>query len=277
MFSNNQLFKNESEEREFLMKKAIIVIASIMAACIILTGIFSAGLVVGGLFIADRNESLTNQITPNPSTTGSIDLSWTGVAGAIQYHVYRSGSTITSASGRSPIATVTGTSYMDVLTWNAEYHYVVVADNGTANSTISNDEAVNVSIPLVAPVLQGIVPAVSTTGVISLNWTDVPGTNRYLVFRDTSPISSVAGMTPIASIIPSEYIDSVQQSGSYHYVIVATDFDTNSTTSNGANVVVSLPGTPGVGIGSEITLLACATGVLIAIVQLSRKRRLAIQ
>ena len=46
------------------MKKVIIVIASIMAACILLTGIFSAGLVVGGLILADRNTSEVSQITP---------------------------------------------------------------------------------------------------------------------------------------------------------------------------------------------------------------------
>ena len=37
------------------MKKVIIGIAGLMAACILLTGIFSAGLVVGGLVLADRN------------------------------------------------------------------------------------------------------------------------------------------------------------------------------------------------------------------------------
>ena len=49
------------------MKKTIIVVATIMAACIILTGIFSAGLVVGGLIIADRNQSIASQLTSNPS------------------------------------------------------------------------------------------------------------------------------------------------------------------------------------------------------------------
>ncbi|MFC1996613.1 S41 family peptidase [Chloroflexota bacterium] len=46
------------------MKKAIIVIASIMAVCILLTGIFSAGLVVGGLILADRNSAEISQIIP---------------------------------------------------------------------------------------------------------------------------------------------------------------------------------------------------------------------
>jgi carboxyl-terminal processing protease len=46
------------------MKKVIIVIASLVAACILLTGIFSAGLVVGGLFIAERNQPEISQSTP---------------------------------------------------------------------------------------------------------------------------------------------------------------------------------------------------------------------
>ena len=46
------------------MKKVVIVIASIMAACILLTGIFSAGLVVGGFILADRETSAVSQIAP---------------------------------------------------------------------------------------------------------------------------------------------------------------------------------------------------------------------
>ena len=52
------------------MKKVIIVIASIMAVCILLTGIFSAGLVVGGLIFTDRITPGVSQITPS---TNSVD------------------------------------------------------------------------------------------------------------------------------------------------------------------------------------------------------------
>ncbi len=47
------------------MKKVIIVIASLLASCILLTGIFSAGLVVGGLILADRDKSEVSQISPS--------------------------------------------------------------------------------------------------------------------------------------------------------------------------------------------------------------------
>jgi carboxyl-terminal processing protease len=55
------------------MKKAIILIASIVAVCIILTGIFSTGLVVGGLLLADRNTSDLGFISP--TSTAIIDTS----------------------------------------------------------------------------------------------------------------------------------------------------------------------------------------------------------
>ena len=47
------------------MKKVIIVIASITAICVLLTGIFSAGLVVGGLILSNWNIPVTSQITPS--------------------------------------------------------------------------------------------------------------------------------------------------------------------------------------------------------------------
>jgi carboxyl-terminal processing protease len=50
------------------MKKVIIVIASLLAALILLTGIFSAGFVIGGLILADRNTSEVSQITPLTDT-----------------------------------------------------------------------------------------------------------------------------------------------------------------------------------------------------------------
>jgi len=53
------------------MKKVIIVIASLTAACILLTGIFSAGLIVGGLVIGDRNQSPIRQTAP----TAELDVS----------------------------------------------------------------------------------------------------------------------------------------------------------------------------------------------------------
>ena len=54
------------------MKKIVIVVAGIVAACILVTGIFSAGLVVGGLVLANRNQPEISQAA-EPADIGSAE------------------------------------------------------------------------------------------------------------------------------------------------------------------------------------------------------------
>lgn len=55
------------------MKKIIIIVAGLMAACILIAGIFSAGLVVGGLVLANRNQSQISETAP-PVDIGSGEV-----------------------------------------------------------------------------------------------------------------------------------------------------------------------------------------------------------
>jgi carboxyl-terminal processing protease len=63
------------------MKKVIILTASIIAVCILISGIVSAGLVIGGLVLADRNQSESSQTilgtttnqTESPNTPTPVD------------------------------------------------------------------------------------------------------------------------------------------------------------------------------------------------------------
>ncbi|NVM55016.1 MAG: hypothetical protein HWN66_15025, partial [Candidatus Helarchaeota archaeon] len=118
---------------------------------------------------------------------------------------------------------------------------MIIAGTAGGNSSISNCENVTVAIPLSAPVLDPIVPAVDGDGIIDLNWSDVVGATTYYVFRDTSNITSVVGLTPIASVSESNYTDTLVTNGIYYYVIVAGDAWANGSISNCENVTVAIP------------------------------------
>ncbi len=101
--------------------------------------------------------------------------------------------------------------------------------------------------PQMAPTLNPISPNPDDNILIFLNWDDVNGTTYYYIYRDTSPITSITGKTPIARVMLSEYQDTVPGDGTYHYVIVAGNPGGNTSISNCQNVVVELPagGIPG--------------------------------
>ncbi len=52
------------------MKKVILIVAGLTAACILMAGIFSGGLVVGGLVLANRNQPVVSQ-SASPADLGS--------------------------------------------------------------------------------------------------------------------------------------------------------------------------------------------------------------
>ncbi len=143
-------------------------------------------------------------IIPNPSQTGVINLDWNDVANASQYYVYRNTSLITSTSGLTPIATTVPSTYQETLS-NGTYYYVIVAYNGTANSSISNCENVTVAIPPPIPgrvfvyVDAGIYAGINTSlqqfkvdleaagkNVTLINYTSITG----VTFMDAAQIKS---------------------------------------------------------------------------------------
>ncbi len=185
-----------------------------------------------------------NPILPNPDTDGLIKLNWSTVVGADRYYLYRDSSSITSVEGLTPIAMVTNCNYTDSLTTNGNYYYVVVAGTGTTNSSISNCENITVAIPPTSPVLNSISPNPDSDGVITLIWSTVVGADRYYLYRDSSSITSVEGLIPIAMVTNCNFTDSLATNGTYYYVVVAGDGFANSSNSNCESVVVAIPSPP---------------------------------
>jgi len=186
-------------------------------------------------------------ILPNPTNVSSISLIWDDVDGATEYYIYRSVSYIWSVEGLTSIATVISTSYFDSLLSEGTYFYVVVASDGVITSTHSNCEYVEVKFPVIEdpfienPELSPLLPSPTDISSVSLIWDDVDGATEYYIYSSVSYIWSVEGLTSIATVISTSYVDSLPSEGTYFYVVVASDGVMNSTHSNCEYIVYKLP------------------------------------
>ena len=99
---------------------------------------------------------------------------------------------------------------------------------------------VRASNPPPAPVLVSITPTPSINGIISLNWSAVTGAASYKVYRNSSAITDVTGLTPIATPSVNYTTDSLAASGTYWYAVVATNASGDSVVSNSQSVVVAI-------------------------------------
>ncbi len=180
-------------------------------------------------------------IAPAVDSDGNITLNWDDVATSTLYYVYRNASHITALNGLTPIGTPTNSNYSDIITVNGIYFYVIVATDGSMNSSISNCENVTIAIPPYAPDLDPIIPSINSDGNITLNWTDINEETIYYVYRNTSFITSIDGLTPITTVNTSNCTDSISTNGIYYYVIVAFDGWANSSISDCENVTVAIP------------------------------------
>ncbi len=85
-----------------------------------------------------------NDIYPNPSSVGDIDLSWLAQKDASNFSVYRSSNPISSVAGLTTIASTVNYSYIDTINSVGNYYYAIVATNEYGDSLVSNTEYVEV-------------------------------------------------------------------------------------------------------------------------------------
>jgi len=138
---------------------------------------------------------------------------------------------------------------------------------GITNSFGANgDFALVKFIRLEAPILDTISPAIDADGNITLNWDDVLGAEKYYIYRELSPITSIAGLQPKYEVLESQYNDTLTIETTYYYVIVAAAGSINSSISNCENVTFSISG--GIPGFEGIYLLSA----LVALVYLAQRR-----
>jgi len=163
------------------------------------------------------------------NSIGKVALMWTPVAGAGMYIIYRNSTPITSVAGweQGYIAVAVGG---NSITWvdasplrGMNYYAVVAAVVGGARTTVSNWEGVNVILPPPAPV-NLTAPANPEVPTFVLSWNVTDYASAYEVYQSSAPITSVDGMTPIATV-SNVNITTLQVGpvaiGTYYYVVSA--------------------------------------------------------
>ncbi|WP_371805338.1 BspA family leucine-rich repeat surface protein [Candidatus Lokiarchaeum ossiferum] len=174
----------------------------------------------------------------SPSTSGNISLSWMPVDYASNYYIFRSNSEITDLSGMQPIANVTSVSYSDFNLPENIYYYAIIAANSSGNSTLSNSRNVSVEFPRL---FLDEISNPSTTDEIILSWNSIIDAKMYYIYRATSNISTIEGMTPIGNSTINNFQDTGLMNGIYYYLIEADLNTGESLLSNCINISVEIP------------------------------------
>jgi len=116
-----------------------------------------------------------------------------------------------------------------------DYAYIADWDDGLAIMKIMDPWYI-----LEAPILDPISPWPDYDGLIDLNWNDITGATKYYVYRAYTPITTLRGRTPKATVTESMYQDNVFSNNTYYYAVVAANDRGNSFLSNFRSVLVTI-------------------------------------
>ncbi|MEA2144113.1 MAG: hypothetical protein QOI64_2543 [Solirubrobacteraceae bacterium] len=196
--------------------------------------------------VAPPAPALNSVAAQNPAggqTTGAIQVSWSAVAGATGYNVYRRTTgafdDASPLNGATPIAT---TSYSDPgagLSGGTTYRYVVRAVAGSPSAESASSSELNATA-IARPAAPAGVAATAVAGAqVSVGWSSVAGVTGYNVYRRASGTydfsSPLNAGTPVA---PVTYLDTTSSNATtYRYTIRAV------ITGAGGAQVESLDGT----------------------------------
>ncbi|WP_144268104.1 PA14 domain-containing protein [Demequina sp. NBRC 110055] len=199
----------------------------------------------------------------------SVDLSWTAVAGAEEYLVYRSATSPVSTETPLTGEPVTGTTYTDdTVEAGQTYYYTVVAASSSApQSSAAAEQSVEVPAAAVAPDAPANVTATADADSILVEWDAVAGAVGYQVFRGTSSEVATDG-TPLSggsAIAETEFDDTTAVPGTeYFYVVVAVgEDDLESEASVAASATVAEVVDPTLDAPANVTATADADSILV--------------
>ena len=148
---------------------------------------------------------LANTTLKLANQTAGIKLSWTKVAGAKGYYVYRK----TGTGKYSKIATTTALSYVDkTAKAGVKYTYAVRAYNGSTQDAFTAVSIVRLATPNVK--------LANTKSGPKATWGKVAGAKGYYVYRKTAGGS----YKKIATTTSLSYVDKTAKSGTRYYYIV---------------------------------------------------------
>jgi hypothetical protein len=171
-------------------------------------------------------------ISPNPTYVNSVTLNWSAFPWANFYIIFRNTTQITYANLLQQTALYGGygiTSYIDTsLPTYGTYYYAILPVNGTEGSFGVLSTCQNVTYLPVLPT-PGLYPAIpQASGAVVLKWTSVTGALWYNIYRSTSPITSVSGLTRLTNVTALTYTDTLSTHGTYYYAVIAVNSTTQS-------------------------------------------------
>jgi fibronectin type 3 domain-containing protein len=149
-----------------------------------------------------------------------VAVSWTAVAGATSYNVYRSTS---AAAQGSKVGSSATTAYNDATAANGTtYYYVVTASNAVGEGPASAPSSgATPAVPVNAPTAPTAVNVVAGNALVTVSWAASPTATSYKIYRSTSQGSqgSLLGSSSTTS-----YSDTAVVNGTtYYYVVTAAN------------------------------------------------------
>jgi uncharacterized protein (DUF1800 family) len=157
-------------------------------------------------------------LTATPQVS-KITLTFTGVAGASSYRIFVG--TASNAQSPTPIATISGTTYLHGSLNNGTRYFYKVAAVGTGGQGPMSAEAS--ATPQALPAAPAGLTLTSGNARITLNWGAVNTASSYRVYRGTTPGGQ--GTLPlVANLTVPTFIDTAVTNGTtYYYRVTAVN------------------------------------------------------
>ena len=190
---------------------------------------------------SEINAPVLSPITPNPSFTGEISLNWVESQDADNYTIYRDFSYINGyKESLIEVGNTEETHFNDTVSVDAVYYYAVCSSNETGTSDFSNCVSVSVEFPNpTPPTIELTSSNPSTTGEISLNWTENPNGIHYTIYRYTSLITELnSSVTNLYQTPTPGYSEKILSQGKFYYVVTTTTVNGTSDISNCVSVLI---------------------------------------
>jgi fibronectin type 3 domain-containing protein len=171
-----------------------------------------------------------------PKLSGTVNangkpvISWTAVDDAVSYKVYRATSS-SSSKFKTPIVTVTDTTYVDeTVAAGKTYYYKVVAVGANSESVMS--AYVKLTGKCAAPEISVEVNAESGKPVLS--WEKITGAKKYTVYRATSENGKYKSLGTTTKLT---YTDKKATAGTTYYYKVIANASSSKGNSGYSNIV----------------------------------------
>ncbi|NPD88825.1 MAG: hypothetical protein HGN29_08865 [Asgard group archaeon] len=174
-------------------------------------------------------QDYTNDLAGSGSDVDIFYMNWDYASETwSSFELVSTESTVTNEAPRLAIDSlgnihVVWTDYEDVLSAGSEWDVFY-------NKLVEPPE-----IPILAPFTQNPAPL----GDLSVDWSDSLSATDYDIYREEVYIWSISSLTPIASVTTSSFFDTINETGTYYYSIVAKNDFGESDSSNVNSIVIN--------------------------------------